>query len=112
MSSPYSPTTSPTAGPHEDLPLDSEAQAEQARETQRRRKELEDLRWMMGHPQGRRVIGRLLEFAGVFRSSFNSGAAVMAFNEGRRDTGLFLTAELMEANPEGYFKILRERADG
>lgn len=98
--------------PHADLPLTREAQAEQAVEAQRRRKELDDLRWMMGHPQGRRVIDRLLEFTGVFRSSFNSSAAVMAFNEGRRDTGLFLTAELMEANADGYLRLLRERTNG
>ena len=112
MNDRYSPSTSPTAGLHDDLPLDREAQAEQALETQRRRQELDYLRWMMGHPQGRRVIGRLLDFAGVLRSSFNSGAAIMAFNEGRRDTGLFLTAELMEANPDGYFKILRDKTNG
>jgi hypothetical protein len=32
----------------------------------------------------------------------------MAFNEGRRNIGLFLTAELLEATPAGYMKVLAE----
>lgn len=32
----------------------------------------------------------------------------MAFNEGKRHLGLFLTAELLQAAPEGYFKLLKE----
>jgi hypothetical protein len=32
----------------------------------------------------------------------------MAFNEGKRHVGLFLTAEVLEASPEGYFKLLKE----
>jgi hypothetical protein len=32
----------------------------------------------------------------------------MAFNEGKRQIGLWLTAELLEASPEGYFKVLKQ----
>ncbi len=32
----------------------------------------------------------------------------MAFNEGKRHMGLFITGELMEASPDGYFKLLKE----
>jgi len=32
----------------------------------------------------------------------------MAFNEGQRGVGLFLTAELLEASPEGFMKVLNE----
>ena len=85
---------------------DAEADEAQARDT--RRKELDDLRWLLAHPQGRRIAGRILSDAGVFRSSFNHSGSVMAFNEGRRQTGLWLTAELLEAAPEGYFKVLKQ----
>jgi hypothetical protein len=85
---------------------DAEADEAVARET--RRRELEDLRWLLGHPQGRRVAARLLEEAGVFRTSFNHSGSVMAFNEGRRHVGLFITSELMEASADGYLKILKE----
>lgn len=88
--------------------LEREAEAEEAGARERRRKELDDLRWLLGHPQGRRIVSRLLEQAGVFRSSFNTSGSVMAFNEGRRDMGLFITGELIEASADGYMKVLKE----
>lgn len=85
-----------------------EAEAEEAGARERRRKELEDLRWWLGHPQGRRLVSRLLEEAGVYRSSFNHSGSVMAFSEGKRHIGLFLISELLEASPDGYMKVLKE----
>ena len=85
-----------------------DAEADEAVARERRRKELEDLRWLLGHPQGRRLASRVLDEAGVFRSSFNHSGSLMAFNEGRRHIGLWLTAELMEASADGYLKILKE----
>jgi hypothetical protein len=85
-----------------------EAESEELVARELRRKELEDLRWLLGHPQGRRISMRLLEEAGVYRSSFNHSGSVMAFNEGKRHIGLFLTAEFLEAAPEGFMKVLKE----
>lgn len=85
-----------------------DAEAEEAVARERRRRELEDLKWLMAHPQGRRIVTRLLDAAGVNRSSYNHSGSLMAFNEGRRDIGLFITAEVLEAAPEGYFKLLKE----
>jgi hypothetical protein len=85
-----------------------DAEADEAVVRERRRKELEDLRWLLGHPQGRRIAMRLLEEAGVYRSSFNHSGSVMAFNEGKRHIGLFLTAEFLEAAPDGFMKVLKE----
>jgi hypothetical protein len=88
--------------------LAREAESEELGARERRRKELDDLRWFLGHPQGRRIIGRLLDEAGVFRSSFNHSGSVMAFSEGKRHMGLFITSELLEASPDGYMKVLKE----
>jgi hypothetical protein len=85
---------------------DAEAEEHQARET--RRKELEDLRWLLGHPQGRRFAMRLLDMTGVFRSSFHSSGSVMSLNEGQRNIGLWFTDECCEASIDGYFKVLKE----
>lgn len=85
-----------------------DAEAEEVVARERRRRELEDLKWLMAHPQGRRIVTRLLDVAGVNRSSYNHSGSLMAFNEGRRDIGLFITAEVLEAAPEGYFKLLKE----
>lgn len=85
-----------------------DTEADEAEAHERRRKELDDLRWLLGHPQGRRIVMRLLDEAGVFRSSFNHSGSVMAFSEGRRHMGLFLTGELLEASADGYMKVLKE----
>jgi hypothetical protein len=85
-------------------------EADNAKAREIRRKELEDLRWLVAHPQGRRIAARILERAGVHRTSFNHSGSVMAFNEGQRNIGLFVQSELLEAAPEGYFKILKEYA--
>ena len=85
-----------------------DAEAEEAVARDARRKELEDLRWLLGHPQGRRIITRLLDEAGLYRTSFNHSGSVMAFNEGKRHLALFLTAELMEASTDGFMKVLKE----
>lgn len=87
---------------------DRDAETEEAVARDNRRKELEDLRWLLGHPQGRRIVTRLLDEAGVYRSSFNHSGSLMAFAEGKRHIGLFLTGELLEAAPEGFFKVLKE----
>lgn len=85
-----------------------DGEADEAKALEKRRKELEDLKWLMAHPQGRRIAARILDQAGVNRSSFNHSGSLMAFNEGRRDIGLWFTGEVLEAAPEGYFKLLKE----
>jgi hypothetical protein len=101
-------TKSNTTDPTDLRGLEREAEADEAGARERRRRELDDLKWLMAHPQGRRIVSRLLEEAGVNRTSFNHSGSLMAFNEGKRHIGLFFTAEVLEAAPEGYFKLLKE----
>lgn len=91
---------------------DDEEQALRAR--QLRELELQDFRWLMSHAEGRRIVWRLLGHAGVYRTSF-TGNSTTFFNEGRRDVGLFLLAEVQDASPNGYIKMFseqRKKADG
>lgn len=85
-----------------------EAEADEVVAREQRRRELDDIKWLMAHPQGRRFVCRLLEEAGVNRTSFNHSGSLMAFNEGRRNLGLFVQSEVLQAAPEGYFKLLKE----
>jgi len=85
---------------------EAEADDAKARETQRR--EDEDFKWLMAHAQGRRYLWRLLEQAGVYRTSFHVSGSQMAFNEGQRNIGLRLIADIHRLAPEGYVKLLRE----
>jgi hypothetical protein len=65
----------------------------------------EDVRWLMGEPRGRRFVWDLLARAGLFRSSLANTAELTAFNEGRRDLGLVLLADLMRLCPVQYARM-------
>ena len=93
-------------------PTDLVGQAEYDEEQQRlerhaRELQIKDVRWLMAHAEGRRIVWRLLEHAGIYRTSFTGNSGTF-FNEGRRDVGLFLLAEVHEAAPQAYTKMLRE----
>lgn len=93
-------------------PTDVNAQARDAtateqKQTSQRRVEIEDLRWLMGHKQGRRFVTRLLDKAGVYRTSF-TGNSETFFREGMRNLGLFVLGEVMEVTPENFAKMLEE----
>lgn len=71
-----------------------------------------DIRWLMGTEQGRRIVWRLLDKAGVFRSSFDPMAMQMAFNEGNRNYGLYILDMVHEHCPELYRPMMKEYLDG
>lgn len=94
-------------------PLNQEEQeAVDAQEAEARRLELlvevDDLKWLMGEKQGRRIVWRLLSEAGVYRSSFSVDAAVMAFREGERNRGLKLLTEITEHCPDQLNRMTLE----
>ncbi len=85
-----------------------DAQTREARARAEREQEKEDIKWLMAHASGRRIVARLLEETGVYRTSFHSSGSTMAFNEGRKHLGYFLTGELLEITPDAYLKMLKE----
>ncbi len=97
-------------------PLDLAGQERTAAKTAeeerlQREREQNDLKWVMGSKQGRRFMHRRLEQAGIWKSSFNTNNAAMAFNEGYRNAGLELLNEIMEACPERYTEMLTEQKE-
>ncbi|MGC9196341.1 MAG: hypothetical protein ACP5IL_12940 [Syntrophobacteraceae bacterium] len=62
------------------------------------------LRSLLITPDGRLWMWDLLSLCGVYHSSFSNDALVMAFNEGRRDAGNRLIAEInrLDGGPELY----------
>jgi len=75
---------------HDPTDLKTQEEARKASELQARldrEAEEGDCRWLMSSKRGRRIVWRLLEQAGVFRSSFSTTAMQMAFNEGYRNYG-------------------------
>jgi hypothetical protein len=101
----------------DDDPLETPEQRE-ARETKneiekfKRQRDIDDLKWLMGHKQGRRFAWRQLENYGVFRSSLSTDLITMAAREGLREGGLKLLADIHEHAPERYAEMMKEAKDG
>lgn len=95
-------------------PQEIEAQREKL-ELERER-ELNDLRFILKSPQGRRVFRRILAEARLFQSTFTGNSRGM-FLEGRRDLGLFVLHEGATAAPTEMASVLidmqgKEKKDG
>lgn len=73
--------------------------------------EVDDFKWIMGNKRGRRFIWRLLEQAGVFRSSFSTNSMQTSFNEGNRNFGLRVLAMVHEHTPALFVTMLDEQRD-
>jgi 3-oxoacyl-[acyl-carrier-protein] synthase III len=85
-----------------------EAASEQSAATRDRMQQVDDLKWLMAHPQGRRIVTRLFERTGIRRTPFNTNGSTMAFNAGAQNVGLWLEAEILETSFDGYMKLLKE----
>ena len=79
-----------------------------------RREELNDIKLQMDTERGRKFIWRLLEMSRVFMPTFSPDPLQMAFNEGTRNQGLKLFADIMEVTPKKYMVAAleaKERSD-
>ena len=96
--------------PHDALARDVDAEAADAAQAERTRREqqVEDIKWLMAHAPGRRIVTRLIEETGLFRTSFHTSGSVMSLNEGRKQIGYFLQAELVTITPDAYLKLLKD----
>lgn len=74
-----------------------------------REQELNDFAFIMNSPQGRRFVTRLLDITGFQRSSF-TGNSTTFFNEGARNVGLQIWADIQEF-PELYLRMLQEQKE-
>ena len=74
-----------------------------------RQNEEADVKWLMSSKRGRRIVWRLLDQAGVFRSSFNTNAMSMAFAEGGRNYGLRMLGMVHALCPDQYPAMMKEQ---
>ena len=94
-------------------PTDIAGQERAANESAKRAKllaheEADDFKWLMGNKRGRRIVWRLLERTGVYRSSF-TGNSETFFREGMRNVGLMLMAQINTICPGHYATMLQEQ---
>lgn len=73
----------------------------------RRDRELDDVKKILETDHGRRFMWRYLGLAGVFQTSF-TGNSTTFFNEGKRDIGLKMLADVTEAKPDAYIQMANE----
>lgn len=59
-------------------------------------------------PEGRAVLYRFLDRCNVWETSFSDESNRMAFNEGQRNVGLWLLAELGGVNPDALSQMTKE----
>ena len=86
----------------------SEEATEQDAARLARQQQVDDLKWLMAHPQGRRIVARFFDRTGIRRTPFNTNGSTMAFAAGAQNVGLWLEAEVLEASFDGYMKLLKE----
>jgi hypothetical protein len=103
------------AGMSHDNPVDTQAHEDsRAAKAERARivaqQEADDIKWLMGSKRGRRILWRQLDRAGVFRSSFNTNAMQMAFNEGARNEGLRVLGLIHATSHDLYPTMVGENA--
>ncbi len=95
-----------------DLVAQEQQEAQDARKKKlARQREIDDFRWLMGTVQGRRFVWRLLEQAGVFRTTFRLDSGETAFLEGNRNMGLLLINEVHALCPDKYQVMAKETTD-
>ena len=75
----------------------------------RRTNELSDLREVLATRAGRNVLWRLMSQCGLFESITVQSSEIYV-RSGRRDVGLFLIAEITQADQQAYLLMQREAA--
>lgn len=86
---------------------DQVKQAEQKEKT-RRQRELNDLAFICDDPRGRRFLWRLLSECAVFKAVFNPNNSIMSHNEGRRQVGLDVLADIMAVDETLFHTMAHE----
>tara|TARA_R100000750_G_C2341849_1_gene94528 strand:+ start:45 stop:359 length:315 start_codon:yes stop_codon:yes gene_type:complete len=69
--------------------------------------ELEDWRLLLSKQWGRRLVWRILDQTGMYRTSF-TGNSTTFFNEGARNIGLWLVDEVLSADADQYLSMIKE----
>jgi hypothetical protein len=73
-----------------------------------RQEELNDLRFILQSPQGRRFLWRVMGKCNFANDTFDTNALTQSRENGKRMIGLFLMAEITMADEESLFKMMRE----
>lgn len=91
---------------------DEERKAElEAKQQLLAQRDIDDIQFVMGTEQGRRVVWRVLESGRVFAAIPPMDALAMAFNEGQRNLALELFQRVMTHCPDQYLTMAAEAGE-
>lgn len=83
------------------------AEEQAKREAERRLIEVDDLRMLLRQPAAQRVFARILDRAGPLRQTFDlASERLSCLRAGERNVGLWLLAEMLEADPATTSELL------
>ena len=68
-----------------------------------------DVRWLMGHKRGRRIVFKMIDEAKVFHSIFNANALQMAHSAGVKDLAFRFLEVINDRCPDHYTLMMKER---
>lgn len=90
-----------------------EHQVKQARMNEKmiRERELNDLRYLLASPQGRRFLWRVMARCKTFESIWEPSAKIH-FNAGQQDLGHFVMAEIVAADENAFLQMMKEAKQG
>lgn len=74
-------------------------------------KKLDDMRWVLRDPQGRRVLWRIMSFCKSYSSAYATEANDAYYNIGQQDVGRFVMSEITKADEEKLFLMMKEHTN-
>ena len=77
-------------------------------DTKERDKWLNDVRWVISTPQGRRFYWGLMAQCKAFKEEFIAESNRCYFEKGKKKIGLDMFYDLLEAEPKAYMQMVQE----
>lgn len=80
-------------------------------EKELKRRERNDIEFLLSSPQGRRFLWKLLCECGIYELSYVQDSDMTAFNEGRRTVGNNILSDILDVDPDGYSMLIKENRE-
>ena len=81
-------------------------------ETKERKKWLQDIKWVLSTPQGRRLYWGLMARCKTFKDDYVADTNLSYFMKGRRTFGLGMREDVLDSDPNKYMQMIQENDAG
>lgn len=76
---------------------------------QARLDEIDDIKAVLNTPHGKRLLWRIMDHSKLLGMDLFTGDSRTYYNLGKRDEGLWLYQEIMNADPEAFLSMMQQR---